>query len=547
MLQHYRFYSKSPSDDGYPKWIMMVLVLIVVTAFNIGGINDYTIRRDELTTLGHIGALQNNNDGISIASTVESLSFYSSDHSPIYYAIANIWGHFVEFNYFAIRMLSAWFGMITVAGTYWIGRHFISHAGGVVSAFLLGTNIIFYANFHEMREWSMMLMFSVLTLIAYLRLAYIRKPLKFVDLLPLFITVVLSLYTNYLTIFVLVAIGVHHLLFIPKTKGWWQISLTVIFAGVMFIPWLPTVLNGVAMLQEQQSSDQQVYVANAELLSLMPIFWGNGIALLFGSGIGLGIASLVIGWRKAICLFAFCVVITLSFLLTNEVLAIVKRIRYLLLWTLPVALLIGSGLGLLTRTKFTMLILIIFVGVWIGTGANFIQTTQFNDALSKDRAVRYPEYNGLVPLLHDQTEKRDLLIVAQYESSVLNRSKQGLISIQEYYLNPLKLTITNFPQYSQWAGSGIEADSVEYAMGLVPGRDEFWLAYHHTQITDDVTRFREQVEQDFQINSTTQYGLRSTLIHYVANDDEICDVTAFRRSHAVMNRSSRLLQDVEAS
>jgi len=78
--------------------------------------------------------------------------------------------------------------------------------------------------------------------------------------------------------------------------------------------------------------------------------------------------------------------------------------------------------------------------------------------------------------------------------------------------------VTNFPQYAQWAGSGVEADAVEYAMGLVPGQDEFWLSYHHTQITDDIIRFREQVEQDFQIDSIIQYGVRSTLIHYVAGD-----------------------------
>jgi len=412
MLKHAKSQSKSLTDNVFVKW-MMILVFVVVLAFNISGLNDYTIRRDELTTLGHIGALEDNRDGLSIASTVESLSIYSSDHSPAYYALANIWGHVVDFNFFAIRMLSAWFGMITVAGTYWIGRHFTSHAVGVLSALILGTNIIFYANFHEMREWSMMLMLSVLTLMFYLRLAHQHKPLKFIDFLPLFFVVVLSLYTSYLSIFVLVAIGLHHLLFIPKNKKWWQISVTVIFAGLWFIPWLPTVFNGVAMLQEQQTGTQQLAIPNSELLSIVPIFWGNGVVLLFGVDLGLGIASLVTGWRKAGYIAVFFIAITVGFLFTNEVLSIIKRIRYLLLWTLPFALLVGSGLGLLTRKKVTSLIPLLFIGVWMVSGINFRQTAQFSEFLSKDRVVRYPEYNGLVALLQEETEKRDLLILGE--------------------------------------------------------------------------------------------------------------------------------------
>ena len=526
MLIHRIFQLNNFKDVVLFKSMMMVFVLILVLAFNIGGLNNYTIRRDELTTLGHIGALEKNNEGISIASTIASLTLYSTDHSPAYYAIANIWGHFVGFNYFALRMLSLWFGVISVAATFWIGRHLISHSAGLLAAVIMGTNVVFYANFHEMREWSMMLMLSILTLACYFHLAYKQKNLRPIEIILLFLLVALSLYTSYLSIFVLVAIGFHHLLFMPKTKSWWQISITVVLAGLTFIPWLPVVDSGVTTLQETANLDELV-IPNGELLSAIPIFWGNGLSILFGAGIFLGFLSSIIGWGKSRYIFFFLVTITASFMITNEALSIVKQIRYLLLWLLPFALFIGSGLALLTPKKVTRFIPILFIGLWIVSGVGLIQTDLFNDYLTKDRSVRYAEYNGLVPLLRENTEKRDLLILAQYESSAVKRSKQGLLSIQDYYLNPLKLTITNFPQYSQWAGSGIDADSVEYAMGLVPGREEFWLSYHYTKITDDIIRFQDQMNQDFHICHMSRYGQESILIHYVANSSKkSCKVTS---------------------
>jgi len=531
MVFHQIFLSKNVMDGIIFKWVIMIFVLMLVIIFNLGGVNQYTIRRDELTTLGHIGALAKNSDGYSIATTIESLSIYSSDHSPLYYAIANMWGYFVDFNYFAIRMLSVWFGIIAVAGTYWIGQHLVSASAGLFSAILLGTNVVFYANFHEMREWSMMLMLCVLTLAIYFHIADQQKPIKPFKFFLLFSGVVLSLYTSYLSIFMLAAIGLHHLLFVPKNKKWWQISITVIVGGLTFVPWLPIVFNGVTMLQETPDIDEKV-ITNAQLLATLPIFFGNGLPIVLGGGVGLGLVASVMGWKKSRYILLILIVITASFLFTNEILSFIKRLRYLVIWLFSFSLFMGAGLGLLTRKKITCFIPTILIGLWVTSGIGFAQTDQFNAYLSKDRSVRYPEYNGLVPLLQQQTEKRDLLILAQYEASALNQSKQGLLSIQDYYLSPLKLTITNFPQYSQWAGSGIDADSVEYAMGLVPGRDEFWLSYHNTDVTSDIMRFREQVEQDFHICRMSRYGQKSILIHYVVNNSNTsCNVISQLRKY----------------
>jgi len=120
--------------------------------------------------------------------------------------------------------------------------------------------------------------------------------------------------------------------------------------------------------------------------------------------------------------------------------------------------------------------------------------------------------------LVEHTEKGDLLILVQYDFSTNIRSKQQLMSINDYYMNRLELITINFANYFQLADSGIEIDSVENALGLIPSQDEFWLSYHHTRMTDYISRFQDQVNQNFAICNTYEYGEQSTLIHYVIDN-----------------------------
>jgi hypothetical protein len=229
--------------------------------------------------------------------------------------------------------------------------------------------------------------------------------------------------------------------------------------------------------------------------------------------------------RRKTQFFALLVlsIITLFFGV-NVIFLFVKRLRYVIILSIPFALYCGFTLSYFYRWKISRLLSIVFVGVWIVVGHQFTYTDDYNRQMSKDRPVQYPEYNHLAPLLREHTEKRELLIIVHYRFSAIQQSKQELRGIHQYYMDDLKLKESNFPLYPQWSDSGIDATPLDYAMGLIPQYDMFWFSYHHTRITEDISEFQNRVAESFTICKTYDYGERSTLVQYVSSETlvELC-------------------------
>jgi 4-amino-4-deoxy-L-arabinose transferase-like glycosyltransferase len=507
-----------------PSWLFVAPILLLVFTFSIDGVNRYTIRRDELTTLGHIGALEKDNDGVSFAYTIESLSLYSPEHAPVFYMLANIWGKIFEFNYFPLRMLSVWFGIIAAASTYWLGRRMVSHTTGFFTIIIFGTNVVFYGTVHEMRAWMMLVMFAMLVWMFYWHMAHKRQPIKPIEFFALFITILIGIYINYMMFFILLALGLYHLLVLPKDKRWWQITVTVCIAGILYVPWLPVLLDGLINTQDRMVKNIPGLLDNLKLIPATLSHWGNGYPLLFIVLIGTGLYASWKNWKIGRNIVFFCVMLLGSLLIANGIFVFVRRIRYIILWAIPFSLLIGYGLAVMTRQKRLRFIPPLLIGIWIIGGHQFTYTNEFQYHLAKDRVVLYPEYPSLLPILREHTEKRNLLIQAYYEYSAIQESKQGLISIANYYMRDLKLKIVNFPLYVQWSDSEIDATPVDYATGLIPQYDEFWFSYHHTQITDEIIDFHNRVAENYTICEDFEYGERSILVRYVRSEElaELC-------------------------
>jgi|GEM_PF-3353582 len=515
---------KSRIFASLPPWIVVVPVILFIFAFGLQSVNRYTIRRDELTTLGHIGALHDNPEDITIAYTLESLSIYSADHAPLYYVLIKVWGEQFGFNYFVLRIVSVWFGMIAIAGTYWLGRRIASHYTGLFASLILGTNILFYGNVHEMRDWTMLIMLSVLVWIAYWHVAHKRQSVKWYEYIPLFILVAISLYTSYLVVFLLATIGLYHLLAVPINKRWWIVSVTVASAGLLFLPWLPVFVKGLGFAQHHIDNDNPMLLNNLTLIPNIMTLWGNGYVALFVILMGLGLYASWKDWKTARAIIFFFVLMLGSLLILNNFFLFLKRVRYVLNLTVPFALLGGYGLAWLMQSKVLRYLPAVFFVAWIFLGYGFTDSDEFKDHLAKDRVVQYPEYNSLIPILREYAKKRDLFIQAHYRFSAIQQSKQELISIDEYYMRDLKLKLVNFPLYVQWSDSGIDATPIEYATGLIPQYDAFWFDYHSDNITDEIIEFQSIVGENYSICETFEYGERSVLVRYVRTDQraELC-------------------------
>ena len=517
---------KNPINATLPKWIIIVPVLIFLFYVSLHGVNRYTLRRDELTTLGHIGALSEKPTPVPVSYTIDSLTTYSSDHAPLFYVLINLWGGVFEFNYFALRLLSIWFGVIAVAGTYWLGRRLSGHNTGVIAAVLLGSNVLFYGNVHEMRDWIMLVMISVLIWMSYWHIVYKQKTPHWRDYFVLFALTAISLYTSYLIIFLWVTIGLYHLLAVKRDRRWWLIAVAVVAGGAMLVPWLPEFAKGLDVAQSHIDRDNPMLLNNLVLIEITSALWGNGYIPVFIGLIGLAIYASWKDWKTARPIVFFFVMMISELLIVNELFLFLKRVRYLIYLTVPFSLFAAYGLTLLTRYRVIRYIAPLILIIWIMGGYQYTYTDDFNEHLAKDRIVLYPEYNYLVPILRDVSQKRDLVVIAHYEFFALHQSKQELKGIHQYYMDDLKLKLINFPLYVQWQDSGIDATPVEYATGLIPQYEYFWFSYHHDRVTDEIIEFQAIVEENYMICETIDYGYRSRLVHYVLADkqDQLCRV-----------------------
>lgn len=501
-------------------WLVAVPILLLTFAVSLDGITRYSIRRDELTTLGHIGALSNKPDSVSIPFTLNSLSTFSADHAPSFYALINRWGSLHDFNYYSLRILSVWFGIIAIAGMYWLGNHLSNCKTGLYSALLLGTNVIFYSNVHEMREWSMLTGLTVLSWMSYLHISSKTKNARWYEYLTLFSLVAMGFYTSYLVVIFWFTTCFYHLVALPKNKKWWKISITIGLGGILFFPWLPTFFRGLDFAQTYNNKDTQTLISTLEIFNFVPSLWGNGSLLLFVILLSLGLYASWKDWKTSRTVVFFFVVMLGTLIIINTFFPFLKRMRYLVFLMPPFIVLISFGLMRLSKSKVKMLssASLLLISAWLLTGYSYTFSDDFNKLTAKDRALVYPDYPLLIPLLHREAEKRDLLIQTQYDFSAIQKSKQGFSSIDDYYMQDLKLKIVDLPLYSQWQDSGIDATPVEYATGLILQYDDFWFNYQTNKITAEILEFQDVVAINYEICQVFGYGERSSLVQYIKRD-----------------------------
>ncbi len=168
-------------------------------------------------------------------------------HPPGYYLLLHFWRMPMGDSEFALRALSAFSGVLTVAVVYALGRDLLDEWAGLGAAFLFAASPFSVYYSQEARMYALLGLFSALSTYLLVRLA--RRPTG-----PLFAGYVLAvaagLYIHYAFPFVLF---VHNLLFLGwwLTKGGRKWRTVAAWAGLqaggllLFAPWLPTAIHSV--------------------------------------------------------------------------------------------------------------------------------------------------------------------------------------------------------------------------------------------------------------------------------------------------------------
>lgn len=334
-------------------WVIPILLLALVM-FSVHLQSD-AFWSDEASTLRNIGASP------YPPRSVDDLVYHIglSEWPPAYFLALLGWGNLVGWSEFAARTLSMFMGMLTLAISFRLSRTMFNERTSLVVAFLLSTSINFVFYTHELRGYAQYMLLTISSVYIYWGLINrTKRSLAFATAFILSIT--LLMYTHYLAIFVVVGLGLYHILFARGCTNWKSIFFYFVLAGVAFLPWLGIAFINVAGVSTWKTDETAQLLLTNLINNTSNKLWFFSIPLL--------IASLV-WYRKREGLFLwFIVVLTLGLALaSNAVSPFIFNSRHLIGVVPLLIILIGFALTQLpyqTITSGVVIVMWFVSGVW---------------------------------------------------------------------------------------------------------------------------------------------------------------------------------------
>ena len=403
-------------------WILVVPVLLLATGLAVQRLADYPLDRDEIISFETAGG--KSDSPVSLFKIWENVTNRDPDQAYGFPIILSIWGRVFGWSEFVVRLLPYFAGLIAIAWISRAGSDMFSPQAGLTAAILLVTSV-YYTNFlHIARAYSMVALFSVLTLWSYWHLALqpnrsSKERLAKIGLLAGSIGI---FYTHYYAVLLLVTIGFWHLIFMPKNRRWWQISALFFIAGIAFLLELPGFLGGIDKTQTIHWYTTSMY-RTGEILPWFIYIFSNGLVEIPRIQLSLepNLIILVIlisvsalgGWKfrqyvdnPGLRFLSFVTLVTLlSMLFVNEIILVMRsdRVRYMMaLWPTS-ALLLGWGLWRLRgRWRLPIRILIsgyFLFGLWsiVFSDINY----EVNEFLVRNPLIEYTRRMELRANQHD--------------------------------------------------------------------------------------------------------------------------------------------------
>ena len=439
-------------------WLWAVLPLLLAAALAIPLLDVDAFNGDEPASLLAAGILRT-----APWSILDVWENTAPRHPPGWAMLLSIWGPIVGWSEFAIRALSLFIGLLTLAWVYCTGRNFFTPAAGLFAALLLSASVFHLAYMARAELYAPVALFAVICVWYYWRVAmHPQQPGNGVQA-GLLLGSIGFLYSHYFGALLLPVLGLFHLLFVPKNRRWLQPVILLGLAALTTTLQLPLYLKGLDNTSTEDLGDHVLTVT--ALLSRLVHNLTNGILepnMPFGIVLAILLPLvLVIGtmlhlratdkipvvWLPVFVSAALLAVI----IAINEVLQVIvaNRIRYLMpLWPLT-ALLAGAGLRQVAQRQRQVVIglmaLWLILGVHLSTGSDF--RLKLGYFIPSEIHRVYRALGELVPetdlLMIDKsalwTDSRSLY------SNLLDQNFNALPVEGEFLLENIRETYTAYP------------------------------------------------------------------------------------------------------
>ncbi len=459
-------------DDRFARmrpWLWLIPALLFMLWSGTYWLNRDAIWWDELWTLRIAGALPDQ-PAATLGDVLAAQLSVDPYHPPLYYVLVNLWGRVVGWSPFALRTLSLLLGMVTVAVMYRAGAVLYGHRTARYAALLLAGSALFGIYTHELRQYMLYLLFAVLVVWAY-QAALRAVTLRRWHVACLMLSVVGFIYAHYFAIFLLIALGVYHLLFVPKHRRWWQVAGIVSVSGVFFLPWLAVALAGFSTLPD----DGRLGVMNTSELLVNGVYaLGNGIlAPLFLCLLVLGASQR----RRAYALTLLGGTLGIA-LVVNVIQPVITHIRYIII-VLPLALLlVARGITVLTHVRRGLAWGVLVL--WFVVAGVYTVDTRYADTVHRRVHTLIFKYNLPVDDLAQRMQT-----TAFADDAVIFYVPEhhwAVIGAYNYYMHGLPARYTMLTPLTQQ--SGVLADHLR---DFVRGTGRVWFAVEQSPLPDPLT------------------------------------------------------------
>jgi hypothetical protein len=270
-------------------------------------------------------------------------------HPPLFYLLLRVWMNLMGDSEFALRSLSVFISLLTVAVIYPLGRE-IAKQLRMATIFIPLIAMLFFALndadiFHaqEARNYALYNLLGATSIWLYLRWTRIRT-----GGIWWAITIALLVYTHYQGVFIPAIIGLHGVLFL-RDKTRLYAFLWLMLSGILLAPWMLLVTIPQAQNALQKGLPFAIPSNTETLLDLRQRFLGAMWVLVIGlMGMGIWGAIQRNRWGMGVILGAW-VVIPFTVLFVGNIYAPLLTDRKLLLITPAICLLMAMGVAQLDR------------------------------------------------------------------------------------------------------------------------------------------------------------------------------------------------------
>ena len=495
---------QSPESGVGRLWLLLLSALLVFTWLSARGLNADLLWLDEYFSVGNIGGILR--VPYTPAQVWESISQYSPQHVPGYFILLSGWVALTGWTPFAMRALSLLFGLLAIALTYRLGAEWVSRRVGLYAALVLSVSALLVHFAHELRMYTLMALLTVFLLWVYRRVVTPGRQPKRWEWAGLFFGAVSVIWVHYVSGIVVVAVGLYHLLFVPKNRRWLWVTVLLGLACLSFLPWLQFLLVGARFVNVEEDTGVPVR-GPLGILQLLANLFANGGAVLL---VGLAALSLIRIRQRAVreVLF-FTVAIFALTVIVNEIVPMVNenRPRYLIhLWPL-LALVVGLGLVAL-RWRYRVAALLL-LGVWLGLGVVQSLNPQFLIELDGPRYTRLmPPLREIIAQVNRLGDPDDMVIAFSRDRYLFEEVKFGPVA--EFYLRELRMGsyLVTLPEPRPPAE--IE-DSLRDAVGT---RLNVWFATEPALEADMLTLYRQALEASYTLCGTALNQPHLQIEHY---------------------------------